>query len=229
MGNKHSLAGHGHLTPEIVEWLCELHAPETWPRHAALARLGDGPEPAEGLPAIQISPLEGRLLALLCRLTGVRRAVEFGTLSGYSALWLLEGMPADGYLWTVEHDPAHAAVAREVFARAENTERVIIVESDGVTALPALAREAPFDLVFLDADKESYGRYAEWAVEHLRPGGLLVADNALLFGELLDDIDAPSGTNLRAEGMRTFHRVMAERFDATVLLTPDGLGLGVRR
>ena len=155
--------------------------------------------------------------------------MEFGTLSGYSALWLLEGMPADGYLWTVEHDPAHAAVAREVFARAENTERVIIVESDGVTALPALAREAPFDLVFLDADKESYGRYAEWAVEHLRPGGLLVADNALLFGALLDDIDAPSGTNLRAEGMRTFHRVMAERFDATVLLTPDGLGLGVRR
>ncbi len=229
MGHNHSLAGHGHLTPEIQDWLCKMHAPESEARRAALAKLGDGPEPVEGLPAIQISPLEGRLLALLCRLTGVRRAVEFGTLSGYSALWLLEGLPADGHLWTVEHDPAHATVAREVFAQAGEAQRVTIVESDGTAALPVLAREAPFDLVFLDADKESYGRYAEWAAQHLRRGGLLVADNALLFGELLDDLDALAGTNPRAEGMRAFHRVMAAHFDATVLLTPDGLGLGVRQ
>src|SRR5216110_312361 len=139
---------------------------------------------AAGLPDIQLAALDARHLEVLTRAAGVRRAVEIGTLGGYSGVSLLRGMPPDGRLDTFEIDPAHARVAEETFRRAGFASRVRIHVGPALERLAALDGGGPYDLCFIDADKVSYPRYLDWAARHLRPGGLVIGDNAFLFGEL---------------------------------------------
>ena len=219
--------GYGYLNKAVIEWLSNLHAKENDAHKDALSYLNNSNNTLEGLPAIQISPLDGRLIEILCRLSNAKNVVEFGTLSGYSALWILKALPKDGHLWTVEFNPDHAKVARSVFNKAGLSEKVTIVEMSGVDSLSHLSSSGPFDVIFLDADKESYGVYADWAVDNLRKAGLLLGDNALLFGELLDDIENPNTINERVKGMRNFHKILSEKFVSTCLLTPEGLGVGL--
>ena len=219
--------GYGYLNKDVIEWLSNLHAKENDAHKDALSYLNNSNNTLEGLPAIQISPLDGRLIEILCRLSNAKNIVEFGTLSGYSALWILKALPKDGHLWTVEFNPDHAKVARSVFNKAGLSEKVTIIEMSGVNSLSHLSNSGPFDVIFLDADKESYGLYADWAVDNLRKAGLLLGDNALLFGELLDDIENPNTTNERVKGMRNFHKILSEKFVSTCLLTPEGLGVGL--
>ncbi|OIR16634.1 MAG: hypothetical protein BEU04_01475 [Marine Group III euryarchaeote CG-Bathy1] len=219
--------GYGYLNKDVIEWLSNLHAKENDAHKDALSYLNNSNNTLEGLPAIQISPLDGRLIEILCRLSNAKNVVEFGTLSGYSALWILKALPKDGHLWTVEFNPDHAKVARSVFNKAGLSEKVTIVEMSGVDSLSHLSSSGPFDVIFLDADKESYGVYADWAVDNLRKAGLLLGDNALLFGELLDDIENPNTINERVKGMRNFHKILSEKFVSTCLLTPEGLGVGL--
>tara|TARA_B100001750_G_scaffold7908_2_gene6169 strand:+ start:8307 stop:8996 length:690 start_codon:yes stop_codon:yes gene_type:complete len=219
--------GYGYLNKDVIEWLSNLHAKENDAHKDALSYLNNSNNTLEGLPAIQISPLDGRLIEILCRLSNAKNVVEFGTLSGYSALWILKALPKDGHLWTVEFNPDHAKVARSVFNKAGLSEKVTIIEMSGVNSLSHLSNSGPFDVIFLDADKESYGLYADWAVDNLRKAGLLLGDNALLFGELLDDIENPNTTNERVKGMRNFHKILSEKFVSTCLLTPEGLGVGL--
>lgn len=183
---------------------------------------------ARGFPRIEVSPLEGRTLAVLARLVGARRLLEVGTLGGYSALWLLSLLDADAELVTVERDPEHAALAREAFRRAGVDDRVRLVEGDAREAVPALRDEVEggggggrFDLAFLDADKESYPLYLEASAGLLRPGGLVLADNAFWKGRVVDPEDREPST----EGIRELHRRVAEdpRFEGTVLPVRDGL------
>jgi caffeoyl-CoA O-methyltransferase len=187
----------------------------------ALARAFDAPE-RHGMPAIQLGPSEARLVELLVRLAGARKAVEIGTLAGYSAIRLARALQEGGHLWTVEFDPKHAAVARENLAAAGLAERVTVVEGAGLDVLPSLEVHAPFDAVFVDADKASYDAYGRWAARHLRPGGLLIGDNAFLFGRLLED-------SAEAAAMRRFHEEAARAFDTVCVPTPDGLLVGVKR
>jgi caffeoyl-CoA O-methyltransferase len=180
-----------------------------------------------GLPDIQLAALDARHLEVLARAAGVRRAVEIGTLAGYSGISLLRGMPADGRLETFEIDPAHARVAQESFRRAGFADRVRIHVGPALERLADLEGTGPYDLCFIDADKVSYPLYLDWAARHLRAGGLVIGDNAFLFGELGDATAQPS-PGLAA--MRAFHERLGAgvEFRATVIPTGEGLAVGVR-
>jgi caffeoyl-CoA O-methyltransferase len=217
MADKDSRSGLSYATREILDWLAAVHAPHD----AGLARAFDAPA-AHGMPAIQLGASEAKAVALFLKLAGARKVVEVGTLAGYSALVLARALPEDGHLWTIEFDPKHARVARENLAAAGFQDRVTVLEGAGLEVLPHLVRFGPFDAVFIDADKGNYDRYGRWAADNTRSGGLLVGDNAFLFGRLLED--SPEGA-----AMRRFHEEARERFDTVCLPTPDGMLLGVRR
>lgn len=216
MADEASRAGERYANSQILEWLSRTHHPAD----SGLDRAFTAPA-AHGMPEIQVGAAEGRLLEILLRLIGARRVVEIGTLAGYSALWIARALPADGHLWTLEADAQHAEVARGVVEEAGYADRVTVVEGDALASLPALESSGPFCGVFLDADKARYDQYGRWATANLRPGGLLLGDNAYLFGNLLDDTEA-------AAAMRRFHEEMAQRYRSVCIPTPDGLALGIR-
>ncbi len=199
-----------------------LYAPETetmrWVREELEAR---------GLPLIQVSALEGRLLALLAAMAEAHRLLEIGTLGGYSGLWLLSLLPSDARLVTLEKEPEHADLAREAMTRAGETSRAEVRLGDARETLEDLADRASFDVVFIDADKESYPFYFETTSGLVRPGGLLLADNTLWRGRVTDPSDdAPANV-----AMRAFNGAVAEddRFDALILPIRDGLTVARRR
>jgi caffeoyl-CoA O-methyltransferase len=182
----------------------------------------------EGLPDIQIASLDARHLEVLASVAGARKAVEIGTLGGYSGVSILRGMGIGGILDTIEIDARHAEVARESFRRAGYTTQARIHQGAAADVLPKLVASGPYDLCFIDADKEGYPEYLNWAADNLRPGGIVLADNVFLFGELTDK---PTGARATAiAGMQAFHQILANsgRFRATVLPTGEGMALGVR-
>ncbi|WP_030678811.1 O-methyltransferase [Streptomyces sp. NRRL B-1347] len=143
---------------------------------------------AAGLPPISVTPTQGKLLHLLARLTPAHRILEIGTLAGYSTIWLARALPADGRLITLEFEPAHAAVARANLAHAGLDKVTEVRTGPALDSLAALRAEgaAPFDLVFIDADKANNARYLEWALKLIRPGGLIVLDNVVRGGGVAD-------------------------------------------
>ena len=217
MADKDSRSGARYTTPELLKYVDGLHATHD----AGLAAAFDAPS-KEGMPEIQLGRSEGKLVELLMRLRQVRRAVEIGTLAGYSAIRIARALAADGRLWTIELDPRHAEVARQAISAAGWSSKVEVVVGAGLEVLPSLERHGPFDAVFIDADKENYDGYGRWAARNLRPGGLLLGDNAYLFGELL-------AKDARGAAMRRFHEEAARAFDTTCIPTPDGLLLGIKR
>jgi predicted O-methyltransferase YrrM len=174
----------------------------------------DEPRAEGDVPAIAVSPLQGRLLELLARLVGARRILELGTLAGYSTLWLARARPET--LITLEANPEYAAIARENLAGVAGVE---LIEGPALESLPRLGPE-PFDLIFLDADKRSYPEYLGWALRLSRPGTLLVADNVVRGGAVLDGEDAS------ARGVRRFSELVAAepRLAATAIQTVGGKG-----
>ena len=156
------------------DYVRDLFLPPDAVLEAALQRANDA-----GLRSIQVPPELGRLLGMLVRATGARRVLEIGALAGYSAIHLARALPPDGRLLSLEIDPRHAAVARENLQMAGLAARAEVRLGSALDLLPALASEPPFDLAFIDADKESYPAYLDWCLRLVRPGGLLIADNAL--------------------------------------------------
>jgi caffeoyl-CoA O-methyltransferase len=213
----------GNEDQRLASYVTDLYQPED----AELAEIRQRAA-AEGLPDIQVAALDARHLEVLVRMTGVRRAVEVGTLAGYSGLSILRGMLPDGLLFTVEAEQRHAQVAAETFRRAGQSARVRQLVGNARVILPTLSSEGPFDFCFIDADKESYERYLEWAAGNLRPGGVVVADNAFLFGELGRDAGAHASAALHA--MAGFHKRLASsgEFRSTVFPTGEGLAVGVK-
>jgi predicted O-methyltransferase YrrM len=179
---------------------------------------------AAELPSISVAPNEGKLLMLLAQLCGARNILEIGTLGGYSTIWLARGMASEGSLITLEANPKHAEVARLNIARAGFTDRVEVRVGPARDTLPQLATEGRslFDLIFIDADKESYPEYLAWAVKLARPGALIIADNVIRDGKILD----PADTDPRVQGARRFNQLLAEepRVKATVIQTVGGKG-----
>ena len=135
-------------------------------------------------PSIQVGVEGGQLLAVLLRAIGARRVLELGTLFGYSGIWIARNLPADGHLDTVELDELHADAAQHWFQQAGVADRVTIHRGRAVDVVAGLP--GPYDLAFVDADKENYPRYAELALERLRPGGVLVVDNVIRGGAIVD-------------------------------------------
>jgi predicted O-methyltransferase YrrM len=177
-----------------------------------------------GLPSISVAPNEGKLLMLLAQLCGARNILEIGTLGGYSTIWLARGMVSGGSLITLEANPKHAEVARLNIARAGFTDRAEVRVGPARDTLSQLASEgrSPFDLIFIDADKESYPEYLAWALKLARPGALIIADNVIRDGKILD----PADTDPRVQGARRFNQLLAEepRVKATVIQTVGGKG-----
>ena len=136
----------------------------------------------EGLPAIQISPLQGKLLQVLALASGAHKILEIGALGGYSGTWLARALPADGKLITLELSPKHAEAVRATFAEAGLADRTEVRVGEALATLPQLTAEAPFDLVFIDADKDNYPAYLDWAIRLSRVGTIIVADNVIRGG-----------------------------------------------
>lgn len=177
---------------------------------AALARSA-----AAGLPSIQVAPVQGKWLHLLARAIGAKRILEVGTLGGYSTIWLARALAPGGELVTLEIDPKHAAVAKENLSRAGLADRTRVIVGPAIEALPKL--HGPFDLVFIDADKPSNAAYFDHAVRLARPGSVIVVDNVVREGEVLDATSADE----RVQGTRRlFERVAKDaRVDATAVQT----------
>lgn len=183
---------------------------------------------AAGMPDIEVAPTGGKLLHLLARATGACRVLEIGTLGGYSTIWLARALPADGRVVTIEAEPAHAAVARASIDRAGVGERVQIRVGRGAEVLPSLAgpiadgEADPFDLVFIDADKESNTLYLDWAARLGRPGTLVVLDNVVRSGRVAD----PDDDGTQVAGVRAGLEMLRDdpRFEATALQTLDAKG-----
>lgn len=193
---------------------------------------------AAGLPSIAVSPDTGRLLMMLTSMTnggrGAKLALELGTLAGYTAIWISRGLANDGRLITLEPNSKHAAFAREAIATAGAASRVEVRERKSLDAFPELSREfgqTSFDFIFADAIKTEYSQYFHWAREHLRPGGLFVAHNAL--GSAHWWIDAASSAASEPERLAVdrFNREIAADplFDAMVLPTHQGLMVARRK
>ncbi len=136
-----------------------------------------------GLPEIQISPIQGKFLQLLATMCNARKILEIGALAGYSGIWLARALPADGRLITLEMNPEHARVVRGSFEKAGVSSRTEVRVGRALDLLPTLESEAPFDLVFIDADKPPYAQYLEWALRLTRPGSIIVADNCIREGK----------------------------------------------
>ncbi len=215
MADSSSRGGDRYASPAILDYINRVHAAHD----TGLARAFAVPE---GIPAIQVGPNEGKLLGLVLRLAGAKKVVEVGTLVGYSSIHMARALPPGGHLWTVEYEPAHAEVARQNHAAAGVADRVSIHIGAGVDVLPTLVGHGPFDAVFIDADKVNYAAYGRWAIANVRQGGLILGDNAYVFGELLDDTD-------RGRAMREFHELVAAACDSVCIPTPDGLVLGIKR
>ena len=144
-----------------------------------------------GLPEIQISPIQGKFLQLLAVACNARKILEIGSLGGYSGIWLARALPPEGRFITLEINPVHAEVVRGSFARAGISDRAEVRVGKALDLLPRLEDEAPFDLVFIDADKQPYPQYLEWALRLTRPGSIIVADNCIRggrgFGDPMDE------------------------------------------
>ncbi len=177
-----------------------------------------------GLPPIAVTPSQGKLLYLLARSIDARRILEIGTLGGYSAIWLARALPPDGSLVTLESDPRNADVAVANIARAGFAQLVDVRVAPALETLPLLAAESPqaFDFVFIDADKWRTPDYFKWALQLARPGALIVADNVIRDGGLVDEAnDTPD-----VLGSRHLHELLAEepRVSATTIQTVGAKG-----
>ncbi len=203
----------------VDEYVTGLLAP---PDEALDAAVRAGEE--AGLPQIQVSPPQGKLLHLLAKTIGARTVLEFGTLAGYSTIWLARALPADGRLITLEANPDYAEVAAASIVAAGLGEVVEVKVGPALDQLPRLEADGvgPFDLTFIDADKVHTPDYFAWTLEHSRPGSLIVADNVVREGRLAD----PDSDDATIPAQRRFHEMLAAepRVEATTIQTVGGKG-----
>ena len=179
----------------------------------------------QGLPAIDVSAAQGKLLSLLVRICSARKVLEIGTLGGYSTIWMARGLPADGKVVTLELDPHHAKVARSNFERAGVSDKVDLRVAPALQSLETLAAEnaGPFDLIFIDADKPNNPNYLSWAMRLSRPGTVIICDNVVRDGTVLND----DGRDAYIEGARAAFSFIGgdKRLDGTAIQTVGGQGL----
>jgi predicted O-methyltransferase YrrM len=177
------------------------------------------------MPQISLAPEEGRLLQFLVLAANTRKAVEIGTLAGYSGTWIARALPADGKLYTLEVSSKHASVARANFEQAGVADKVELVEGAALDSLRKLSAHGPFDFVFIDADKGGYPDYLAWTVANLRPGGMLAAHNAFRHGAIIN----PQSEDDRA--MDAFNRSLAAnpQLESTIISVGDGMAVAIKK
>ena len=211
---------------DVDTYLAALFTPHDDALQAALDETASA-----GMPSIAVSPVQGKLLHILARSIRARRILEIGTLGGYSTIWMARALDAGGRLVTLESEDKHAQVARANIERA-GLDSVEVRVGPAQETLPRMiaAHEEPYDMVFIDADKEGYPAYLDWSLQLTRPGSIIVADNVVRDGQIAD----PDNDDPRVVGVRRFNELLAEdpRVRATVLQTVgakgyDGLAFAV--
>ncbi len=204
---------------EVDAYFADLLAPNDDAFNAALAA-----NRKAGLPAIDVTPLQGKFLELLVRITGARRVLELGTLGGYSTIWLARALPEGGQVVSLEIDPHHAEVAHANLQNAGVFDRVDLRVGRAADLLQAIVAsgDAPFDLIFIDADKAGYPEYLAWSLKLSRPGTVIVADNVVRDGKVIQ----PDSPDPNIEGVRRFTELVAAkpRLAATALQTVGAKG-----
>ena len=208
-------------------YIGELLAPEDEALVKTIASLD-----ANGLPQISVSPNQGKLLQLFARMCNAKKVLELGTLGGYSTIWLARALPDDGMVISLELDENYAAVARKNIAAAGLSHKVEVRTGKAIDILPQLEKEnaAPFDLVFIDADKPPYTEYFQWALRLSRPGSIIIADNVIRNGAVLN----PDSTDERVQGVQRLNSFLSgcTEVTATILQTVgvkeyDGMAVAV--
>lgn len=200
------------------------------PMDDALARVGEHLSPKERI--MQISPQEGKLLQMLLQMIGAHKVVEIGVLAGFSAIWMARALPEDGHLYAIEKNYKRIQPSLDNFHACGVAEKITLREGAAGDILPALSSHAPFDAVFIDADKGNYPTYLDWAEQHVRSGGLIIGDNSLLFGAVYGEQD--SGRNIAPQSiqaMQEFNRRLAdpEHYVSMLLPTDEGLTVALKR
>jgi len=207
------------MSDEINEYIAGLFANED----ELLRELRDEAARA-GMPAISVPPETARFLQVLVRAANAKSVLEVGTLGGYSAIWMARAMEKGGRIISLEIEPEHAAFARRYIERAGLAHAIEVRVGAALQLLPTLDGEK-FDIVFLDADKEPLPTYLDWALRLLRPGGLVIADNTLRGGKVVD----PSADEPQVRAIREFNKKLASSPRITGLVVPigDGVAVGV--
>ena len=198
----------------VDAYINELFVPADESLEAALRSAAEA-----GLPEIQVTPSQGKLLGMMVQAVGARKVLEIGTLGGYSAIWMARALPPGGRLITLEAAPKHAEVAQANIVRAGLEDVIDIRVGPAQETLPALVDEGigPFDFVFIDADKPSYPTYFDWTLKLTRPGSLIILDNVVRSGAVAD----PNSTDPNVQGVRMTNAAMASnpRVTATAIQT----------
>jgi predicted O-methyltransferase YrrM len=206
------------LTPDVWRRV-DAYLTDTLVGHDPSLERAVADQNAAGLPPIEVAPVNGKLLNLLARISGARRVLEIGTLGAYSTIWMARGIPDDGQIVTIEAEPHIAEIARANLERAGVAGKVEIRLGRGADVLPTLEGADPFDLVFIDADKESNTIYLDWAARLGRRGTVVVVDNTVRGGEVAN----PATENPQVIGVQRGLEMLGRdpRFDATALQTLD--------
>ncbi|MBP2155359.1 MULTISPECIES: O-methyltransferase [Erwinia] len=202
---------------QVDQYLVEQLVPQDAALLAALEN-----NQAAGLPAIDVAPNQGKLLNLLAKMVGAKRILEIGTLGGYSTLWLARALPDDGKVITLEYEAHHAEIAAQNIRRAGLESKVTIRVGAALDTLPTLADAAPFDMIFIDADKRNNPAYLEWAIQYSRSGTLIIGDNVVRNGRVADG----DTSDWNIQGVRDFLSQMGSdpRLDATAIQTVGAKG-----
>lgn len=187
---------------------------------------------AAGLPRHNISPTQGKFLQVMAMLCGAKKVLELGTLGGYSTIWLARALPQDGKIITIEVNEQYAAIARENINRAGLTGKVDIRVGKALAILPGMVdnKDGPFDLIFIDADKPPYTEYFQHTLNLSRPGTLIICDNVIREGKILD----PNTTDEKVKGVQRFNEMLSTNLKVTATILPtvgikeyDGMALAV--
>jgi caffeoyl-CoA O-methyltransferase len=184
----------------------------------------------QGIPLIQVGPMDGRHLSVLASAIGAKKAVEVGTLTGYSGISLLRGMGSESKLYTFEVSPEIAAVANDSFKKAGLSHQVEVIVGPASNNLSKVEAHGPFDLVFLDADKAGYVSYFKWAEKNIRVGGIILADNTFAWGKIAKTNLSGDPEQADVQALQAFNRYVSQhsKFSATILPTGEGLTLAVK-
>jgi caffeoyl-CoA O-methyltransferase len=212
---------------EVDRYISDLFIPEDGALAAA-----EQSHRQENIPLINVSPNLGKLLHLFAKMTKAKNILELGTLAGYSTIWMARALPEDGKLISLELDPRHAQVAEKNIERAGLSSKVEIRVGKAIELLPRLAEEktGPFDMIFIDADKPPYAEYFEWALKLSRPGTLIIADNVIRDGKVLD----PKTEDPMVKGAQRFNKALAANKNVSAIILQnigikeyDGMAIAV--
>ncbi|MBB6498186.1 O-methyltransferase [Pedobacter cryoconitis] len=217
----------GQIFAQVDQYISNLLAPEDKVLQDTIKSLDE-----EGFPQISVTPNHGKLLQVMAKLSNAKKILELGTLAGYSTIWLARALPEDGKIITLEVEERHSNLARKNIEKAGLSDKVDFRVGKAIEILPQLLedKEGPFDLIFIDADKPPYTEYFEYALKLARPGTVIICDNVIREGKVLDE----NTTDEKVKGVQRFNKMLQSNQDvtATIIQTVgvkehDGIAIAV--